>query len=140
MGKLETDSVKINRRVNGVRAATAQSIRTLLMGYRRKHYAIRHAALVVGSQVDPASIANPHIRAHAFEGKLFRTVLEEALHAHRVRTAVLLEREIYDKAAAQLKKSSDEVGGTIRDFGRFSSGPWCVEQKLAALAAWMALD
>jgi hypothetical protein len=34
--------------------------------------------IVVGSIIDPATIANPHIRAHAQEGQLFRTVVETA--------------------------------------------------------------
>ncbi len=29
------------------------------------------AVLVVGNRIDPASIANPHIRAHAFEASYF---------------------------------------------------------------------
>src|SRR5437667_5272843 len=75
MGKLETDTTKINRRVRAVRSIAQQSIATLLASYRQKGYAIRRAALVVGSQVDPDAIANDHIRAHAFEGQLFRSVL-----------------------------------------------------------------
>ncbi len=42
------------------------------------------AALVVGSVIDPASVANPHIRAHANEGRLFRTVVERALEQHGI--------------------------------------------------------
>jgi len=59
MGKLETNTTKINRRVRVVRGVAQQSIATLLAGYREKGYAISRAALVVGSQIDPASIANP---------------------------------------------------------------------------------
>src|SRR6185295_14108386 len=42
------------------------------------------AGLVVGSVIDPQQVGNPHIRAHANEGKLFRTVVEDALKAHGV--------------------------------------------------------
>jgi hypothetical protein len=85
---------------------------------------------VLGSQVNPASIANPHIRAQASQGQLFRSALEEALEGYRIRTAVLIE---------QLKKSSDQLRHLIQTFGRFTKGPWRAEQKLAALAAWLAL-
>ena len=139
MGKLETDRRKVNRRVRVVRYVAQQSIARLLAGYRQNGYAIRRAALVVGSQIDPASIANPHIRAHAFEGQLFRSVLEKALHGHRIRTVVLIERDIYAKAVVRLKKSSDDLQHVIQNFGRFTEGPWRAEQKLAALAAWLAL-
>src|SRR6266487_6567613 len=60
MGKLETDTTTINRRVRAVRSIAQRSIATLLAGYRQKGYVIGRAALVVGSQVDPDSIANAH--------------------------------------------------------------------------------
>ena len=135
MGKLETDTTKINRRVSVVRSIAQQSIATLLASYRQKGYAIRRAALAVGSQVDPDSIANAHIRAHAFEGQLFRSVLGEALQACRIRTEILVERNAYAQGAAKLKDSNDNVQRMIRDFGRVAQGPWRAEQKLAALAA-----
>ena len=139
MGRLETDATKTNQRVSVVRTIAQQSIATLLAGYRQKGYRIRRAALVVGSQIDPDSIANDHIRAHAFEGRLFRSVLEEALHTCDVRTEILIERNAYAQGAAKLKESNDNIRGVIQDFGRGAQGPWRAEQKLAALAAWLAL-
>jgi len=139
MRKLETDITKINRRVRIVRGIAQQLIATLLAGYRQKGYTIRRAALVVGSQVDPDSIANDHIRAHAFEGRLFRSVLEEALQTCGIRTEILIERNAYAQGAEKLKESNDNVGGVIQNFGRAAQGPWRAEQKLAALAAWVAL-
>jgi len=139
MGKLETAPSKVNRRVRAVRSVTQRSITTLLAGYRRKGYAVRRAALVVGSQIDPVSIVNPHIRAHALEGQLFRWALEEALHAHRIRTEILIERNAYASARAQLKRSNHYLGEMIQKLGRSTKGPWRAEQNLAALAASLAL-
>ena len=139
MGKLETDRRKINRRVDVVRRIAEESIATLLASYRQNGYTITRAVLAVGSQVDPDSIANPHILAHAFEGQLFRAVLEEALQAHRIRTDALIERDAYARAVAQLKQSGDDLRWVIQNLGRSSTAPWRAEQKLAALAAWLAL-
>jgi hypothetical protein len=94
---------------------------------------------VIGSQLDPATITNPHIRAHALEGLLFRSALEQALNAHGIRTLILMERDAYARAGAQLKKSSDDMGRTIQNLGRSTERPWRAEQKLAALGAWLAL-
>src|SRR4029453_10023311 len=140
MGKLETAARKVNPRIRVVRRIAQKSIATLLAGYRQHVYRLRRAALVVGSQIDPDSIANPHIRAHAFEGRLFRSVIEEALHAHRIRTAVLIGRNVYAKAVAELKKSSDVLKHLIGNLGRFTDGSWRAEQKLAALTAWIVLS
>jgi hypothetical protein len=139
MGQLETETKKTNRRIGIVHRIAKQSITKLLADYRRKGYAITRASMVVGSQLNPATIANPHIRAHALEGQFFRSALERALNGHAIRTAVLLERDAYDKAATQLKRSSVDVQRAIQTLGRFSSGPWRAEQKFATLAAWVAL-
>jgi hypothetical protein len=140
MGKLERDARKINQRVDIVRGIAQQSIATLLAGYRRQNLRIRRAALVVGSQIDPDSIANPHIRAHAFEGRLFRSVLEESLRAHRIRTKVVIERHAYAHAVEELKQTNQNVRRKIQNFGREMETPWRAEQKLAAVAAWLALS
>jgi len=140
MGKLERDARKINQRVDLVRGIAQQSIATLLAGYRRQNLRIRRAALVVGSQIDPDSIANPHIRAHAFEGRLFRSVLEESLRAHRIRANILIERHAYAHAVEELKQTNQNVRRKIQDFGRETETPWRAEQKLAAVAAWLALS
>jgi len=142
MGELETEPTKLNQRERIVRSISQQSLGALLTGYRQKGFRIRHAALVVGSQIDPAIIANPHIRAHAFEGRLFRSVVEETLEAHEIRTDVLLERDAYARVAARLKQSIDDVRRLIGTLGRMipaADGPWRAEQKLAAVAALLAL-
>ena len=139
MGKLETNTTKINRRVHVVRSIARQSIAPLIATYRGNGYAITRSALVVGSQVDPDSIANAHIRAHAFEGQLFQSVLKEALQAHRIRTEVFIERDAYGQGAVKLKESNENVRRVIKNFGEHTQGPWRAEQKLAALAAWLAL-
>ncbi|PYK18886.1 MAG: hypothetical protein DME55_05725 [Verrucomicrobia bacterium] len=138
-GQLETDAKKINRRTDIVHRVTKQSVTKLLAEHQRKGYAITHASLVVGSQLDPATIANPHVRAHALEGELFRSALEQALNAHKIRTAILLERDAFANAAVELEKSTDDVRRMIEELGRFTDAPWRVDQKLAALGAWLAL-
>ena len=142
MGKLETDSRVVSRRERAVRRIAQQSLGTLLTSYRQKGYRIRQAVLVVGSQIDPTIITNPHSRAHAFEGRLFRLAIEQTLEAHEIRTDVLLERDAYARVAARLKQSSDDVRRLIGNLGRMipaADGPWRAEQKLAAVAALLAL-
>ena len=139
MGQLEMDTTQTNQRTDIVRRVTKHSVAKLLADCRRKDHTITRTSLVVGSQLDPATIANPHIRAHALEGRLFRSALEQALNAHGIRTLILLERDAYDKATMQLKKSSADVRQTIQNFRRFTDGPWRAEQKRAAVGAWLAL-
>ena len=141
-GELETNSTTLNRRERAVRSISQQSLERLLKIYRQKGFRIRRAALVVGSQIDPTKIANPHIRAHALEGQLFRTALAETLQDHGIRIELLLERDAYPTVAARLKQSSDHVKRAIQHLGRSAPekrGPWRAEQELAALAALFVL-
>jgi hypothetical protein len=142
MGELETDSTKLNQHERAVRNVSRQALAKLLKDYQQKRFRINRAALVVGSQIDPARIANPHIRAHALEGRLFRSVIEQALDDHEIRTELLLERDTYASVAARLTQSSDDLERAIRGFGLSAAAkgrPWRAEQKLAALAALFVL-
>ena len=91
---------------------------------------LNRAALVVGSVIDPESIGNPHIRAHAYEGQLFRTVLADALRANGVTCEVVVDKTLpHTPALAKL----------MTEFGRALGSPWRTDEKAAATAAWMRL-
>src|SRR2546430_12780177 len=91
---------KLERRLRSVVARiTRRSVRRLLQEYRRTGHAVRRVALVVGSDIDPARIANDHIRAHALDGRLFRTVLERAGRSFGLPASGLGEREAYPEGA-----------------------------------------
>jgi hypothetical protein len=140
MGKLETDANKITRRIAVIRKFSRRSIAILFSNYRHEGFTIRRAGIVVGSQIDPASISNPHIRAHALEGQLFRLVLEECLCAHDVSTHLLLERNAYVQAAMKLRLTHSSVRDAVARLGRRTQAPWRAEEKIAAVAAWLELS
>jgi len=139
MGVPEMNATKLKRRVQSVRRATQESIVDLLKRFTDNDYGIRRAALVVGSMIDPDSIANPHIRAHALEGRLFRTTLEAALQSRGIQCAVFIERDTYSTASNLLRQSHTQIQQTLARLGRSVNGPWRADQKLAALAVWMSL-
>ena len=119
--------------------AAKQSVADLLKQSAEAGCAVRAATLVVGSLVDPASLHNDHIRAHALEGQLFRSVLEDAFRAQGIPCAVLVEKTAYVTAAAALQKSPAEAKRVTAALGDSRDGSWRAEEKLAALAAWMSL-
>jgi hypothetical protein len=140
MGQLENDERKIRERTQVVERAAARSIDELMHAYRRAGYMVRAAGLVVGSQVDPTAIRNPHIQAHAFEGRLFRLVLEDALQAHGIVCRIFLERSAYAQAASALARPENDVKQAVAQIGRVHRSPWRADEKLATLAAWMVLS
>jgi hypothetical protein len=66
-------------------------------------------------------------------------VLEEALRLHGLSCLVVAERNAYAQAATVLARSQDELKRAVSAFGRSRSGSWRADEKLAALAAWVAL-
>ncbi|MBI3491272.1 MAG: hypothetical protein HY047_05755 [Acidobacteria bacterium] len=105
----------------------------------REHRANFSAALVVGSVVDPATIGSPHMRAHANEGRLFRTVLEDALRSHGIACDVVVEKTLAKRATADLGRSDREIKKVVDEFGETLGRPWRAEEKAAATAAWIVL-
>jgi hypothetical protein len=139
MGQLETNAAKVKRRTQSVDRMVRKAVADLLQRSADNGYTIRRAGLVVGSQINPDAIANPHIRAHALEGRLFRTTLQTALRSQRVRCSILTERNAYAEAANILGQSPERIRLAIAELGRSIKGPWRADQKMAALAAWVSL-
>jgi hypothetical protein len=100
---------------------------------------VRGVGVVVGSLIDPKSIANDHIRIHAMEGQLFRTVVIDAAEARGLRCQVRRERDLYRDAAQALRKPEPAIRAALTAIGRGIEGGWRAEQKAAALSAWMLL-
>jgi len=122
-----------------VERCAQRSVTKLIGDYRNRGHNLCGAALVVGSDIDPATIKNEHIRAHALEGRLFRNVLEAALQSNGLSSLVIVERRAYAEATAVLQRPEDELKRLVTDWGRALDGPWRLDEKMATLAAWLAL-
>ena len=140
--KTEEDAREIGRRVRIVTRCAKQSVAALIKesceDRIRPDRGLR-AALVVGSVIDPASVGNPHIRAHASEGRLFRTVLEDALRSHGIACDVIVEKHLATQATTDLRRTPGSIARAVAIFGNALGGPWRADEKAAATAAWLAL-
>jgi len=140
MGARQGDRTALERRLRGIVERVARrSLTQLLARYRVQGRTVRGLALVVGSVIDPASIGNDHIRAHALEGQLFRSALVRAAGKARLDCTTHVERGLYEAAAARLKRTPAQLRRVVAELGRTVEGPWRADEKTAALAAWMVL-
>ncbi len=137
--KQQDDPREIGRRLKIVKRCAKQSVDALLEDACFAGLRCRGAGLVVGSVIDPQKVGNPHIRAHASEGRLFRTVLEEALRSRGVGCAVIVEKQLAAKAAVDLGQRDADIARAIAAFGKTLGGAWRAEEKAACAAAWLAL-
>src|SRR5881296_1061867 len=121
------NGAKLARRLTSVvRRAARTSVRRLLKDYRGSGHHPVCAGIVVGSVIDPAVIANDHIRAHALEGRLFRTVLEQALRSEGLECAIVLERAAYAQGAKALRQGA---GAQARRDGAGAIDPGAVARR-----------
>jgi hypothetical protein len=134
----ETDAREIARRVKIVERRAKQSVTALLEDSALAGCA--DAALVVGSVIDPRIVGNPHIRAHASEGQLFRTALQSALESHGIRCDVIVEKQLGAAAVTRLKRRDAEIRRVVSAFGRDVGGPWRADEKAASTGAWLNLS
>jgi hypothetical protein len=78
-------------------------------------------------------IGNPHIRAHAAEGVLYRHVLEVAAKANGCRF------RSFPDAASELGRRPNQVQKVLTALGKAAGSPWRSDEKSAAMAAWSVL-
>jgi hypothetical protein len=127
--------------VKSVERFARRALLDLFMAYRVGGYRLRAAGVVVGSNVDPATIENEHVRADAAEGQLFRVVIQETAQSRGLALSVTatVEEEIFDTASKKLGIPERRLKEMVSGFGRRVDGPWRAEEKAAALAAWVGL-
>jgi hypothetical protein len=130
----------VRRASEAARKVGVKAVLALAEELRTRGHELAGIGLVVGSVVDPAKLGNPHVRAHASEGRLFRQVLEAGADACGVPCLVVVERELYGFAAEALGSSEDELRRELTELGRPVGRPWRVEDKAAALAARLVLE
>ena len=137
--KQEADPPELDRRTTIVRRCAKRAVDELLQDASFAGLRCRGAALVVGSVIDPARVGNPHIRAHASEGQLFRTVLADALGAHGIDCDVIVDKTLAKEAVKGLRRSEVGITRTVAALGKILGGPWRAEEKAACTAAWLLL-
>jgi hypothetical protein len=84
-------------------------------------------------------IGNPHIRAHAAEGVLFRKVLESAADKNGLAKRAFIEKGLEQLAASELGCTAAKLRSLLIELGRSAGPPWRADQRIAAMAAWLTL-
>lgn len=129
----------VGRLVKCVERFSARQLAKLIKDYRAAGNRIAGGGIVAGSTIDPNTIKNDHIRAHAEEGRLFRRVIEHGMKVAGLKVSVTAERDLFSKAVKTLGITEGKLKTELTAMGKRVEGSWRSEEKAAALAAWMAL-
>jgi nucleotide-binding universal stress UspA family protein len=104
--------------------------------------AVQSCAVVVGrfpAQARLESILASHALAHAAEGRLYQRALQRGAESCGLPAIAIPKRSIWDEAETAFGVPGDELHRRIDQLRREIGPPWAEDQKLAALAAWIAL-
>jgi hypothetical protein len=80
-----------------------------------------------------------HPLLHTAEGELFREALRAASRECGLPIAEVKERELHTRAIAELRLAAGELERHLAAMGKDIGPPWRQDEKLAAVAAWLAL-
>lgn len=103
---------------------------------------VRSCAVVVGTFPGGPrleSILASHALAHAAEGRLYQGALLRGAETCSLDAVAVPKRSIWEQGEAALGVPRDELRQWIDELRREVGPPWAEDQKLAALAAWIAL-
>ena len=109
----------------------------------RKHgYEIKHGALLAASGKPlPAlpQILASHALIHTADGEMFREAVLHGCGKCGLETYAVKEKEVRERAGQTLRLSASELAGRLADLGRTCGPPWTQDEKLAVVAAWLAM-
>jgi hypothetical protein len=85
------------------------------------------------------AILASHALIHTAEGEFYRDALAEAGRACGLKICGVREKELYERGAAHLQLTTQELERRVTALGKPLGPPWSQDQKFAALLAWLAL-
>jgi hypothetical protein len=133
----------VGRSLETARRLGEEEIGAAVRDRRRAGQSPARAGLLLGSArplpPELTAILGSHPLIHTAEGEMYRGVLRRACERSGLAVVDLREREVEATAAQRLRLSADDLRRRVADMGRLLGPPWTQDQKLAALAAWLAL-
>src|SRR5262249_19665799 len=123
---------ELSRLIGAVKRFGRRSVADAIRGYRAVGHPVQGAGVVVGSLIDPARIANDHIRIHALEGQLFRAVVQDAASRSRLSCSIWRERDLHAQAGGVLERAEKPLRDAVAALGRGVGGRGRAEARAAA--------
>ncbi|HTZ49110.1 MAG TPA: hypothetical protein VMH20_16070 [Verrucomicrobiae bacterium] len=119
-----------------------RSIRKLQTQLKQSDYGLNRAAVLLASGKplpELEKILASHAMIHTADGELFREALTRASVRCGLQVVSVKEKEVMGEAAQTLGLLEAAVSKRVAEIGKELGAPWSQDEKLAALAAWLAL-
>lgn len=132
----------IRRCADSTNKLARQSLRQLIDDFRLPAHAVVGSIMLEGSGRPLGTLQSTlasHAMIHTAEGEFFRQAITQATADCGPLLTRIKEREILDRATAELGLSLEEIHDRMLELGRTIGPPWRQDEKLAALAGWLVL-
>jgi len=136
----EESQREVRKYAAAIERTAQKALAKLIEEQRTKRLKIAGVGIVGAPDRDLARIGNPHIRAHAAEGVLFRRVLDLAAQSNGLKWQMFSDRNFDEAMAEKLGAKHSRVKQSLSELGRSISPPWRADEKQAAMAAWLVLS
>jgi hypothetical protein len=124
------------------RRLAVEGLQAMMQSVRKSGYEIIHFAILTasGRPLPPLTeTLASHAMIHTAEGEFFRKAFADACDELGIVVSKVREREVFDRAAAELRVRTSQLMVNLATLGREIGPPWTQDQKGAALAAWLLL-
>ncbi len=142
MLKLDEAEKFVNRCIEDATRRAEQALRTAIDCLCQKGDSVVGCGILLGSGRPTPALATTlasHALIHTAEGELFRKALVNASERYGLPVTGVKERELFDRGTVDLHIPVDKLKRHVAELGRAIGPPWRQDEKLAALAAWVAL-
>jgi len=132
----------IKRCADSTQALAHGALLKMLEELRQMDCEVLGACILLGSGRPVGSLESTlasHPMIHTAEGGFFREALRGASEKCGVPVSGVKEREIFSRAAAELRIPAEELQRRTLEMGRTIGPPWRQDEKLAALGGWLIL-
>jgi hypothetical protein len=129
----------VRKYVTSIERVARRSLMELIQQMRTSSRKVAGVSVIGAPDRDLKRIGNPHIRAHAAEGILFRRVLAAAAEANGLKWHTFSDRNFDEAAAETLGAKYSRIKQSLGGLKVSVAPPWRNDEKQAAMAAWLVL-
>jgi len=133
----------IRRCTKSTNGLAERAVRGVVDDAQGKGYRVAGCGMLTASGrplPDLAAILASHALIHAAEGEMFRQALIRASEGCGLPVTKVRERELLERAETALRTPAEKLQRRLADLGRPLGPPWTQDEKLATLAALLALS
>jgi len=139
---LERARVFVAEVLSGAKRLATRAIRATQAELARQGFQVERCALLLASGKTLPSLDRillSHALIHTADGELFREALRCSSADCGLGMACIKERELLDRGAQTLRTNREKLLRRTTELGRALGSPWTLDEKYAALAAWLVL-